>query len=62
MVHEGRASAVVAARQQTLDGAYAAHPERFVRGRPAPPVVPTTVWINPPLPHVVSVAAATGNG
>jgi len=59
MVHAGRASAVVAARQQTLDGAYAAHPERFVRGRPAPPVVPAAAWINPPLPHVVLAAAAT---
>ena len=51
----------VAARQQTLDAAYAAHPERFVRGRPAPPMVPEAVWINPPLPQqqTLVTAAAT---
>ena len=31
-----------------LDAAYAAHPERFVRKPPAPPRVPTAVWINKP--------------
>jgi hypothetical protein len=31
-----------------IDEAYAAHPERFVRGRPRPPELPTAVWINPP--------------
>ena len=35
-------------RQLVLDVAYAEHPERFVRGRPVPPMVPTAVWINPP--------------
>lgn len=59
MVHAGQARAVVMARQQTLDAAYAAHPERFVGGRPTPPVVPTAVWINPPQPPVVSAAATT---
>ena len=48
-VHAGQASEQVAARQQVLDLAYLAHPERFVRGRPTPPPVPTAVWINPPL-------------
>jgi putative transposase len=47
-VHAGQASAQQAARQQVLDLAYRAHPERFVRGRPVPPAVPTAVWINPP--------------
>jgi len=47
-VHRGQAIAQVRVRQQVLDGAYAAHPERFVRGRPVPPAVPTAVWINPP--------------
>ena len=47
-VHAGQASAHLAARQQVLDMAYRAHPERFVRGRPIPPAVPTAVWINPP--------------
>jgi putative transposase len=47
-VHAGQASEQVAARQEVLDAAYAAHPERFVAGRPLPPAVPTAVWINPP--------------
>jgi putative transposase len=49
-VHAGRATEITAARALTLDAAYAAHPERFVRRPPTPPVVPTTVWINPPKP------------
>lgn len=48
MVHHGRGEQVRAARQVVLDGAYAAHPERFVRKRPEPPPLPTAVWINPP--------------
>jgi putative transposase len=47
-VHYGLAPARVAARGQVLDAAYAAHPERFLAGRPAPLPVPTAVWINPP--------------
>jgi len=47
-VHEGRASMVRDARQQVLSAAYAAHPERFVRKPPQPPVLPHAVWINPP--------------
>ena len=31
-----------------IDEAYAAHPERFVRGRPALPQLPEEVWINQP--------------
>jgi putative transposase len=54
-VHAGQATAQVAARQQVLDQAYLRHPERFVRGRPVPPPVPTAVWINPP--SCVPVAA-----
>lgn len=48
MVHQGRGEQVRAARQVVLDGAYAAHPERFARKRPEPPPLPTAVWINPP--------------
>ena len=59
VVHFGQAPAVRAARQHTLDAAYADHPERFVRGRPTPPTVPESVWINPPLPHQHLSAAAT---
>jgi putative transposase len=47
-VHHGQAPAVLAARQQVLTAAYAAHPERFVRGAPQPPALPAAVWINPP--------------
>jgi putative transposase len=47
-VHYGRAAAVRAGRAKTLDAAYHAHPERFVRKPPAPPKLPGTSWINPP--------------
>jgi putative transposase len=47
-VHFGLAPEVQAARAATLERAYAAHPERFVRGMPMPPELPTAVWINPP--------------
>jgi putative transposase len=47
-VHYGQAEAVRAKRQQVLLEAYAAHPERFVRGVPTPPELPKEVWINKP--------------
>jgi putative transposase len=47
-MHEGRASAMRDARQRVLMTAYAAHPERFVRKPPQPPILPHAVWINPP--------------
>jgi len=47
-VHHGRAQSVLAARQRTVDAAWAAHPERFVRGRPKITPLPKAVWINPP--------------
>jgi len=47
-VHYGQAQAVYQQRQQVLQAAYAAHPERFVRGSPNPPGLPTAVWINRP--------------
>jgi putative transposase len=49
-VHYGQAQAVLDRRQQVLQAAYAAHPERFVRGMPTPPSLPTEVWINKPSP------------
>ena len=36
-VHYGQVEIVYQQRQQVLVAAYAAHPERFVRGMPAPP-------------------------
>jgi putative transposase len=47
-VHLGRGAARIAARTDVLALAYAAHPERFVRGVPQPAAAPTAVWINPP--------------
>ena len=49
MVHHGHAAPVRAQRQHVLTAAYAAHPERFVKGRPHPADLPTAVWINPPV-------------
>ena len=51
VVHMQRGGEVRERRQQTLDLAYTAHPERFVHNPPQPPVLPTEVWINPPRPH-----------
>jgi putative transposase len=48
VVHTQRAEQVRDRRQHTLDAAFAAHPERFVRKPPQPPALPTEVWINPP--------------
>jgi putative transposase len=53
MVYRGRADEVRSARQGVLDGAFLAHPERFVRKRPEPPSLPTAVWINPPKKEVL---------
>jgi putative transposase len=50
MLHYGQAEAVTQQRQAVLQAAYCAHPERFVKGMPMPPAVPTQVWINPPPP------------
>ena len=48
-VHHGRAPVVLAQRQRILEDAWAAHPERFVRGMPKIKPLPETVWINPPI-------------
>jgi len=50
-VHFGHAAAIHANRAQVLATAHAAHPERFVRGAPRPPALPTAAWINPPEPQ-----------
>jgi putative transposase len=47
-VHYGLAVKVYKQRSQVLAAAYAAHPERFVGGKPTPPKWPDEVWINPP--------------
>jgi putative transposase len=50
VVHYGEAERVLQKRQQVLALAYAAHPERFVKGAPVPARLPAAVWINPPKP------------
>jgi putative transposase len=49
-VHTGLAPALHQQRQGVLAAAYAAHPERFVRGQPQPPALPAAVWLNSPPP------------
>ncbi len=53
ILHYGQALAVTQHREQVLQAAYHTHPERFVKGLPMPPAIPTKAWINPP---VVSTA------
>jgi putative transposase len=48
-LHYGRGAAKTARRAQVLAAAHARHPERFPRGLPQPPAVPTEVWINRPV-------------
>ncbi len=48
-VHDGRAEQIITARAQVLEGAYAAHPERFVRKPPEPLRLPEQGWINKPV-------------
>jgi len=47
-VHYGHAQALHVRRQETLDVAFTAHPQRFKGKRPEPHAMPTEVWINPP--------------
>jgi putative transposase len=48
MVHYGKTEKVRSQRQIILASAFDAHPERFVRGMPAPPALPEAAWINKP--------------
>lgn len=48
-VHYGEAERVQQVRAAALATAYATRPERFVRGVPQPPALPTAAWINPPV-------------
>jgi putative transposase len=47
-VHYGLAAQRFAEREAVLQKAFAATPERFVRGVPKPPALPQAVWINKP--------------
>ena len=48
VVHHGEAEALTEKRREVLRAAYAAHPERFVRGEPMPLSLAKEVWINKP--------------
>ena len=54
VVHFGQAAIVRAHRERVLAAAYAAHPERFVNGRPQPAELPNAVWINPPVKNTTA--------
>jgi putative transposase len=58
-VHFGLAAHRLALRADVLAAAYAAHPERFPAGQPAPAAAPTEVWINPPKPRALEEVALT---
>jgi len=47
-VHHGRVAEKTTLRQAVLDAAYAAHPERFVKGRPKPLQIAPASYINRP--------------
>ena len=47
-VHYGHAEQRFTEREAALRKAFEATPERFVRGVPTPPALPTAVWINRP--------------
>jgi putative transposase len=55
VVHYGHAASVLRTRHAVIQQAYAAHPERFVKGPPALLSLPPEVWINRPQP-VLAVA------
>ncbi len=55
-VHCGRAADRLAARDQVLARAFAARPERFVKGRPSAGKLAHEVWINNP--HAKTTEAA----
>lgn len=58
MVHYGLAETVRDQRNQVLQAAFAAHPERFVRGVPVVPNIPREVWINRPCEEVSAAGIA----
>lgn len=60
-VYTGRHLELAHVRQRALDRAYLANPERFVRGRPAPPAVPEEVWINRPSEVVLPLQCASAS-
>jgi len=57
-VHHGLAQLRFNGRAATLAGAFREHPERFARGLPRPPALPTEAWINKPKPLAPPAPAA----
>ena len=57
-VHYGLATRAIQRRGDVLAAAFAAHPERFPRGRPVPATPPREVWINKPAQEVLIDDAA----
>lgn len=60
-VHHGRAQEVLEHRRRVLLKAYAAAPERFVKGPPRVPDLPKEVWINRPATADGDVLGASVN-
>lgn len=60
-VHDGAAWAIRARRQQTLDAAFAASPQRFRGRRPLAPPLPARVWINQPRATIETQEASQTN-
>jgi putative transposase len=60
-IHYGRAEVKWQRRAEVLRAAYEAHPERFPRGVPLPPPLPTAAWINKPAPPAAVPALAAAD-
>ena len=54
-VHHGEVEELATARQETLEAALRAHPERFVKGTVKAPRPPEVVFLNPPLEQSADV-------
>ncbi len=61
-LHDGRAAAKWQQRAEVLRAAYQAHPERFPRGVPVPPPLPTAAWINKPATLEAMPALSASDG
>lgn len=61
VVHYGRAEIITAQRASVLAVAFAARPDRFVRGLPQPPAQPLAAWINRPDDEHVALQRITGS-
>jgi putative transposase len=59
-VHYGHAAEKWRRRAEVLLAAYRAHPERYPRGVPLPPPLPTAAWINKPADSPIIVAEPAG--